>query len=107
MWQPRRPYEPRDLPWLQARIACPAPWPHYVIPGSHFYDPFYYQQIPPFPFPRAPWPYESETRAPGTGLLDAPPCIPAPPCPPPPANPWPQIPAPPAQPAWATNALRR
>ena len=62
-------YTPNDLCFLQTRVALPAPCPHYVIPGSHAYDPFYAWQIPPFPFPRAPWPFESETRAAGTGLL--------------------------------------
>jgi hypothetical protein len=103
-WQQLRIYQPQDLPWLQNRIACPAPWPHYVVPGSHMYDPVYYQRVPPFPFPRAPWPYESETRAPGTGLLDAPPIPPCPPpCPPPPFQSQQQS----ARPQWAAQALSR
>jgi hypothetical protein len=39
-----------------------------------------------FPIPRTPWPFESETRAAGTGLLSGPP-PPPPPCPPPPCPP--------------------
>ena len=58
-------------------IACPAPKPHYVIPGSHRLDPPYSWQhhaVPPWwrgqwPMPRMPWCFESETRAPGTGLI--------------------------------------
>lgn len=67
--------------------AAPAHSPRYVVPGSHWVDASY-AQIPRaanpwnggWPFPRVPWPGESETRAPGTGLLFAVPC---PPCPPP------------------------
>jgi len=62
-------FTPNDLCFLQTRVAWPAHEPRYVIPGSHLYDPFWGHQVPPFPFPRAPWPFESETRAAGTGLL--------------------------------------
>lgn len=57
-------------------IACPPSPPRYVMPGSNCLDPPYSFRLqgPPqfvgqFPFPRLPWPFESETRAPGTGLL--------------------------------------
>ena len=75
--------------WALARCgpippALPARRPHYIIPGSHWMDPAYYQQFrwtSPFsfgwPVPRTPWPGESETRAFGTGLISSPP-----PCPP-------------------------
>lgn len=71
-------------------IAYPAEAPHYVVPGSHRLDPPYAFApncgppwwVSQWPQPRQPWPWESETRAPGTGLIrGAPPC----PCPPPPA----------------------
>ena len=63
--------------------AAPAHSPRYVVPGSHWTDPAY-AQIPRaatpwaggWPFPRVPWPGESETRAPGTGLLGTVPCPP-------------------------------
>ena len=51
-----------------APIARPAREQHYVIPGSHWLDPPYAWQTPHFPKPRPPWAFESETRAPGTGL---------------------------------------
>ena len=51
-------------------VACPAPYPHYVIPCSHLLDPAYATQLNPnFPFPRTPRAWESETRAAGTGLI--------------------------------------
>lgn len=55
----------------QARvIALPALKPHYVIPQSNNLDPPYSWKVSPtWPFPRAPWPYETETRAAGTGLI--------------------------------------
>lgn len=64
--------------------ALPAQPPRYVVPGSHWLDPAYYQGFRPtspwsygYPIPRIPWPGESETRAPGTGLLAGPmPCPP-------------------------------
>jgi hypothetical protein len=70
-------------------IACPPQWPHYVIPCSQNLDPPYSWQnscVPPwwqgqFPLPRLPWRYESETRAPGTGLIGNP-CAQPLPCPP-------------------------
>jgi hypothetical protein len=77
--------------------AFPAGPPQYVIPGSHWNDPAYWQQPrnPDFfdsgwPTPRTPWPFETESRAAGTGLLAGPsptpppfpPCPPCPPCPP-------------------------
>lgn len=58
--------------------ALPAGPPAYVLPGSHRLDPPYAQMHDPWrpshhqgrwPFPRAPWPFESESRPPGTGLL--------------------------------------
>lgn len=67
--------------------ACPAPWPHYVIPCSNLLDPAYARQLNPnFPFPRMPRAFESETRADGTGLIWGPqtsvcPPQPCPPCP--------------------------
>jgi len=60
-------------------VALPARWPVYVIPCSNLLDPFYARQLNPnYPFPRAPWAFESETRAPGTGLIRGPsgPCVP-------------------------------
>ena len=70
---------------VRTMVALPAPYPHYVIPCSNLLDPAYVRQLQPgWPFPRAPWPFESETRAPGTGLLASfihQPCVP-PPCPP-------------------------
>ena len=78
--------------WPVARpIALPPAPPRYVMPGSHWLDPPY-AQIPiwppqfqgRWPFPRHPWPFESDTRAPGTGLLMGPVrCCTAPPPPPP------------------------
>lgn len=64
--------------------ALPAHQPRYVIPGSHWLDPAWYQEFRPtspftfgWPIPRIPWPNESETRAPGTGLISGPvPCRP-------------------------------
>lgn len=60
-------------------IAAPPKSPRYVMPGSNCLDPPYNQRLvgPPqfvgqWPFPRLPWPFESETRAPGTGLLQSP-----------------------------------
>jgi hypothetical protein len=71
----------------------PPPCPSYVIPGSQNLDPPYsWQSSGPsfftsnFPWPRMPWPWESETRAPGTGLI-ATPCPPFPGTCPPPASP--------------------
>ena len=104
--------QPSDLPWWAAIVARPAPCPQYALPATHLYDPFYYQQLSPWPFPRAPWPYESETRAPGTGLIMGPgtPTVTTP-CPPPPQpvyipppNPFPQASK---RPAWAQRALNR
>jgi hypothetical protein len=67
-------------------IACPARWPHYVIPCSHLLDPFYAQQLNPcFPFARPPRAFESESRAAGTGMIRG--TAPCPPGPPPP-SPW-------------------
>jgi hypothetical protein len=69
--------------------ALPARRPHYVIPGSHWNDPAYWQMPRSpnpwsggWPLPRTPWPGESETRAAGTGLISSGPF----PCPPP--APW-------------------
>lgn len=82
--------------------VLPAGPPRYVIPGSHTIDPRYTQIPRPanqwvsgWPFPREPWPFESETRAPGTGLLSGPVvCSPFQPCPPPPCPPPPSPPLP-------------
>lgn len=96
-------YTPRDLPWLAARVACPAQWPHYVVPGSHLWDPVWAHQVPPFPYPRAPWPYESETRAAGTGLIASfagTPCVPC-------ATAQSAAAAPFTRPQWAQQALGR
>ena len=62
--------------------AFPARAPTYVIPCSHLLDPPYSQMptsFPPWwrgqwPFPRSPWPLETESRAPGTGLITSRPC---------------------------------
>jgi hypothetical protein len=100
------PAQPR-YPELKTRLACPAPPPSYVIPGSHRLDPPYSLQnnpcAPPwmsgkFPFPRMPWPFESETRAFGTGLTMTDWCI-NPPTPVPP-TPVPPPPCPPFRPWW-------
>jgi hypothetical protein len=64
--------------------ALPPRAPRYVIPGSFWLDPAY-AEIPRrtspwrggWPFPRVPWPAESESRAAGTGLIrGAVPCHP-------------------------------
>src|SRR5215831_1567166 len=73
-------------------IAKPAAWPRYTIPCSNLLDPAFARQLNPgFPFPRFPRPFESETRADGTGLIWGGATInPCPPCPPPqPCPPWP------------------
>lgn len=84
------PIQPR-YPELKPRLAAPAPPPSYVIPGSQYLDPPYSQMLNPcappwmqgkYPFPRNPWPFESETRAFGTGLIQTDPCQPTQPCPP-------------------------
>lgn len=58
-------------PWLWQRpLAVPAErFPRYVIPCSHCLDPPYGWMRKSFPLPRQPWPWESESRAPGTGLI--------------------------------------
>lgn len=57
--------------------AFPARPPHYVLPGSHLLDPAYrLWQNPNFPFPRFPLPFETQTRACGTGLIQSNPCQP-------------------------------
>lgn len=101
---------PGPSQWELARCgptppAAPARRPHYVIPGSHWLDPAYYQMprwTSPFtfgfPVPRTPWPFESETRAAGTGLIMGP--VPCPPCPP-----TAQAAQPFVRPAWAQKAL--
>ena len=103
MWRHRSPFpQPSDLDWWAAKIARPAPCPQYALPASHLYDPYYYQQLPPWPFPRPPRPYETESRADGTGLIwGFPPAPPlCPPCPPPPCPPQPFV-----RPSWAQKAL--
>jgi hypothetical protein len=83
------PAQPR-IPEVRPRLACPAPVPHYVIPGSHRLDPPYSWQNDPtipswwqgrWPWPRIPWPFESESRARGSGLI-TPSCRPPPALPP-------------------------
>ena len=85
----RPPMTVRPPPWP---IAKPPQAPHYVIPGSHRLDPPYSwmfdPRVPPWwrshwPMPRMPWPWESETRAPGTGLIRGGGPCPQPPPPPP------------------------
>lgn len=80
---------PRTFPPYPCPIAKPAQRAHYVIPCSNMLDPPYSWQHQPgaptwwngcWPMPRLPWQFESETRAPGTGLITGPP--PCPPCPP-------------------------
>ena len=101
MWQQRRsPFpQPSDLEWWAAKRARPAPCPQYALPATHLYDPVYYQTLPPWPYPRAPWPFETESRAPGTGLLGGPGISALPP--PPPCPPCPPPPQPFVRPAWA------
>lgn len=51
-------------------IAKPSRPQHYVLPKSELMDPPYsWWASPTWPYPRAPLPYESETRARGTGLI--------------------------------------
>lgn len=59
---------PGDRPHAEP-IALPAHPPHYVVPGSHKLDPPYSWNTPWWPFPRPPWPFETESRAAGTGLI--------------------------------------
>ena len=76
-------------------IAKPPRLPHYVMPGSHTLDPPFAWRpnaaLGRWPFPRAPWPFETESRAAGTGLLwggvSMRPRPPRPPCPPVPRPP--------------------
>jgi hypothetical protein len=79
--------KPRWRPPCSPVIALPPNLPRYVIPGSQWLDPPYSWIRPPtpptwnahWPFPRKPWPFESCTRAPGTGLIFSPdPCFPQP-----------------------------
>lgn len=84
MWCLPRTRPPMTVRPFPAPIAKPPQAPHYVVPGSHLLDPPYAWQAtgcPPwwvgnFPTPRLPWPFESETRAPGTGLITTPMCPP-------------------------------
>jgi hypothetical protein len=63
---PSQPWRP--LP--QTTVAKPAQFPRYVIPKSHLLDPAYARVANRnWPFPRRPWPFESESRAKGTGLI--------------------------------------
>jgi hypothetical protein len=69
-------FRPPPFPpfWWQRPLAKPAPrHPHYVMPCSHCLDPPYAWLRPKFPFPRQPWRWETESRAPGTGLIWGPP----------------------------------
>jgi hypothetical protein len=59
---------PGTLP-IPDPIAKPAGKPHYVMPGSHKLDPPFAWETPWWPFPRPPRRYETESRAPGTGLI--------------------------------------
>jgi hypothetical protein len=78
-WRSVRVRPPRPPPGTAPKgaIALPPLPPHYIMPGSHFLDPPYSRlphHGPPWkwghwPFPRDPWRFESETRAPGTGLI--------------------------------------
>jgi len=79
---PFNPYPPHCGPWPWAPvIAKPARKPHYIIPGSHWLDPPYSWKTPWFPFPRPPRAFETESRAPGTGLIwGGPRCPPRRPC---------------------------
>lgn len=63
-------------PWMKNSpqdlepIADPAEPSKYIIPGSHFLDPPYSWSLNPnWPRPRTPNAYESESRAPGTGMI--------------------------------------
>jgi len=63
-------------PMPAQKLALPAGPCRYTLPGSHCLDPGYFQQRtgPPqfvgqWPFPRMPWAFETESRAPGTGLI--------------------------------------
>ena len=49
------------------KVPLPAPPCHYVIPGSHWLDPPY--SLWRLAHPRDPLPFESATRAIGTGLI--------------------------------------
>lgn len=52
------------------QIARPAGPATYVMPGSHALDPPYSWQLSrTWPLPRAPSEFESESRAPGTGMI--------------------------------------
>ena len=54
-------------------IAQPAGAATYVIPGSHNLDPPYiWAANRAWPYPRQPGVFESESRAPGTGLIAGP-----------------------------------
>jgi hypothetical protein len=54
-------------------VALPAGPATYVIPGSHNVDPPYsWQASRSWPYPRQPGVFESESRAPGTGLIAGP-----------------------------------
>jgi len=55
-----------------SKVPLPAFPCHYTIPGSHLLDPPYSARTPTFPFPRFPWPFETESRRAGTGLLGGP-----------------------------------
>ena len=81
---------PRSNP-CSPPIALPARLPHYVIPCSSSLDPPFSLRTATWPFPRFPRPFETETRADGTGLIwggaTINPCPPPPPCPPCPCPP--------------------
>lgn len=62
----------RNEPPGGAPIAEPAGVQRYVIPGSHYLDPPYSWQLSEtWPRPRTPGAFESESRAPGTGMISS------------------------------------
>lgn len=61
---------PPGMSPLGPDVAPPAKPSTYVIPGSHLLDAPYRAQLnPDWPYPRQPRAYESESRAPGTGMI--------------------------------------
>src|SRR5215475_600976 len=91
-------------PQFPSRPDAPPP-SKYVIPCSFLLDPPYsWAASRTWPYPRFPWKFETESRAPGTGLIWGPQTCPPvtrpprPPCPPPCRPPFP--PCPPFPPGW-------
>lgn len=63
----------KNEPSWPAATALPADPQKYVIPGSHLLDPPYsWHANRAWPYPRQPNVFESESRAPGTGLIAGP-----------------------------------